>query len=312
MNQQQCDIFTEHRPFLLALALKILGRCSEAEDLVEETFVRWNSVEFEKVESPKAFLATILTRLCINHLNSARVRAEVSLDALEPDIFTEQTSSAQTQELSDSLSEAFNLLVQKLSTNERIVFLLREVFEFEYDEIADILSLTADNCRQLLKRARDHISGNRTRFEAPAALVDSALRAFSNACHTGDFDTLIAAMLDDVSLINDGGGLVPPQTISGHTAVIHFLKHATPEHSALSIEPLGSNAFYIRVRNQHHAVMIKTKTGKIQQLTFVSCPVRLQKLRILTNAFQNLAPLTKASAVGPYIAEAKADDVRNN
>src|SRR5204863_4858154 len=141
--------------------------------------VRWNSVEFEKVESPKAFLATILTRLCINHLNSARVRAEVSLDALEPDIFTEQTSSAQTQDLSDSLSEAFNLLVQKLSTNERIVFLLREVFEFEYDEIADILSLTPDNCRQLLKRARDHISGNRTRFEAPAALVDSALRAFS-------------------------------------------------------------------------------------------------------------------------------------
>jgi len=296
MTQEQCDIFAQYRPFLLALALKILGRCSEAEDIVEETFIRWSSVELEKVESPKAFLATILTRLCINHLNSARVRSEVSLDSLEPDLLMEEGSAPRAHELSDSLGEAFNLLLQKLSSNERVVFLLREVFEFEYDEIAATLSLTPDNCRQLLKRARDHLGGERLRFNAPAAQANSALRAFSQACHTGDFDGLISAMLDDVVLVDDGGGIAIPQKISSKAAVLQFLKQSLLASTPLSIQPLSRNAFYIKGRNHHHqAVLLKIVGNTIQQLTIISCPQRLQKLRILLNIFHNISPFTETT-----------------
>src|SRR5579863_2631881 len=157
------------RPLMFSIAYRMTGRVSEAEDLVQEAFVRLEKARQDgvAVESPRAYLATVTTRLAIDHMRSARVRRETYVGTWlpEPIVTDLHESPEQMAELSDSLSMAFLVLLESLSPVERAVFLLREVFEYSYEEIAQIVDKSEANCRQIFARARKHIGADRARHE---------------------------------------------------------------------------------------------------------------------------------------------------
>ena len=179
------SVFAEYRAYLLSLAQRILGSAWDAEDLLQETFLRWQQTSLAQIRSPKAFLSTVLKRLCLNHLQSARVRKEESL-AREPDCQAPLPHSA--------LSEALLILLERLSANERVVLLLRDVFDFEYEEIAPVLRKNVVTCRQMLRRARQRVVSGKARFVASWEQVQRLALQFQRTCASGDLEGLMSVL----------------------------------------------------------------------------------------------------------------------
>lgn len=165
--EQSAQAFNQYRGLLFALAYRMLGSGTDAEDIVQEAFVRWLQAGDERVQSPKAYLSTIVIRLCINQAESARAQREVYVGSWlpEPILTSHHIEMAETAIKSESLSFAFLLLLQRLGPLERAVFLLREVFEFDYAEIVEIVDKSEANCRQILHRAHQHLDQHRKRFD---------------------------------------------------------------------------------------------------------------------------------------------------
>jgi RNA polymerase sigma-70 factor, ECF subfamily len=197
----------ELRPYLFAIAYQMLGSVAEAEDVVQEAFLRYHESDVE-AESPKAYLATVTTRLAIDQLRSARARREVYAGEWlpEPLVGDEAVRHAET---ADTLSLAFLHLLEKLSPVERAVFLLREVFDYPYDEISQIVGKSADNCRQILVRARRHVREGKRRFDVSREERDEVARRFIAAWEEGDTDALIELLAADATVYGDGGGKAP-------------------------------------------------------------------------------------------------------
>ena len=207
--------FTEYRPLMFSIAYRMTGGVSDAEDIVQDAFLRLTRAlrDGTTIASPKAFLATVTTRLAISHLRSARVRREAYVGAWlpEPLIVDHEPGPAERAEMSDSLSMAFLVLLESLSPTERAVFLLHEVFGYDYREIAEITGKSEPNCRQILARARRHVDQGRTgasqpRFEASTAQRDEVARRFFAAAGGGDLAGLIELLAPDVIMVGDGGG----------------------------------------------------------------------------------------------------------
>lgn len=219
--------FQEHRPLLFGIAYRMLGSVAEAEDMVQETFLRWQRQTTEGVQSPKAWLSAAVTRLCIDHLRSARKRREEYVGVWLPEPLVEDHSNAndRTAALADSLSTAFLVLLETLSPAERAVFLLREVFEYDYSEIGRIIDKNEANCRQMVRRAREHVAVGKARFEASPVHNEKLVQQFQQACRMGDTDGLLAMLTDDIVLYSDGGGKVAaaPKPIAGAERVARFL-----------------------------------------------------------------------------------------
>jgi RNA polymerase sigma-70 factor (ECF subfamily) len=213
------ELFSQHRTLLFAVAYRMLGSSADAEDLVQETFIRWERAADVEITSPRALLVTILTRLCINHLQSARVRREEYFGQWlpEPLLTTPTQNPLAAFEIDESLSLAFLLLLERLSPMERAVLLLREVFDYEYVEIASILDQGEPNCRQILRRARQHIKESRPRFNASVEQREELLRKFSEASSQGDLDGLVSLLSKEAVFYSDGGGKAPalPKPIYG-------------------------------------------------------------------------------------------------
>src|SRR3984885_2912806 len=187
--------YEEFRPLMFSIAYRMTGSISDAEDIVQEAFLRLTRAlrDGTSIDSPKAFLATVTTRLAISHLRSARVRRESYVGAWLPEpLVTSELGPAaapdpaERAEMSDSLSMAFLVLLESLSPNERAVFLLHEVFGYDYREIADITSKSEANCRQIFARARQHVDQGRPRFEASREQRDEVARRFFEAAGGGD------------------------------------------------------------------------------------------------------------------------------
>jgi RNA polymerase sigma-70 factor, ECF subfamily len=207
MTGERIDTFNEHRPYLFSIAYRMLGTVADAEDMLQEAFLRWERAGTDEIRSPRAFLATITTRLCLNHLESARVRREEYVGPWLPEpLVTDEREPVDRVELAESLSIAFLVLLETLSPAERAVLLLRDVFGYEYSEIATILGTSEANCRQALSRARKHVSENRPRFETSPEQHDALLRGFLKAAADGDLAGLVAILAEDVTLRSDGGG----------------------------------------------------------------------------------------------------------
>src|SRR2546426_7255458 len=202
VSDPSSEVFTGLRPLLFSIASRMVGRAMDAEDLVQDAYLRWHGAPDVDVRSPKAYLATIVTRLAINHLHSARVQRESYVGPWLPEpLMTEHVPDASGHvELSESLSMAFLVLLERLSPVERAVFLLSEVFDFEYAEIARIVDKTEANCRQLLTRARKHIGAHRARFEADPRQAEGLMQRFTQAAGTGDLDGLLALLAQDITL----------------------------------------------------------------------------------------------------------------
>lgn len=198
------------RPRLFALAYRMTGSVSEAEDLVQEAYFRLARARQGgvTVESPHAYLAATTTRLAIDHLRSARARREryVGTWLPEPVVAGTGDDPERLAELSDSLSMAFLVLLERLSPVERAVFLLREVFDYPYDEIAEIVGKGAGNCRQILARARRHVDAHQTRHDASAAQAQALVHSFLSAARDGDLDQLVGLLAEDAVFYGDGGG----------------------------------------------------------------------------------------------------------
>ncbi len=223
------DAYQELRPLLFSIAYRMVGSVSEAEDIVQETFLRFHRAvrEGAQVESPKAYLSTVTTRLAVNHLRSARVRREqyVGTWLPEPLLTDSDDDAAQHAETADSLSMAFLVLLESLSPVERAVFLLREVFGYPYDEIARVVGKTEDNCRQLAARARRHVEARKPRFEASRRQREELARRFFAAVEQGDTEGLVNVLAADAVMYGDGGGKAPAvaQPIHGRERVARFL-----------------------------------------------------------------------------------------
>jgi RNA polymerase sigma-70 factor (ECF subfamily) len=203
---------TEHelRPYLFSIAYRMLGSVTDAEDVVQEAFLRYQEADVDP-DSPKAYLATVTTRLAIDELRSARARREVYPGEWlpEPIVDDEEVRHAET---ADSLSLTFLHLLEKLSPIERAVFLLREVFDYPYEEVARIVGKSPANCRQILVRAHAHVQEGRKRFEVSREERDEVARRFLDAWENGDTDGLVEVLAPDATLYGDGGGKAPSIT----------------------------------------------------------------------------------------------------
>jgi RNA polymerase sigma-70 factor (ECF subfamily) len=190
------EVFAEYRSYLFTLAYRMLGSVMDAEDLLQETFLRWQQTSLAKIRSPKAFLSTVVKNLCLNQMQSARVRREEG----SSDPLMEQSASegfqdpADAEMLADSLTSALLVLLERLSPRERVVFLLREVFDCDYDEIAAIIKKSSVSCRQMLRRAKQHIVSERSRFVASSDQLQTLLRQFTSTCKTGDLQELVSVL----------------------------------------------------------------------------------------------------------------------
>src|ERR687892_162216 len=227
--RERKSVYEDLRPLLFSIAYRMVSSASDAEDIVQEAFLRFHreSGKGADIESPKAWLSTVTTRLAINHVKSARVRRESYVGTWLPEPLLTDTESegARHAETADSLSLAFLVLLERLGPVERAVFLLREVFDYGYDEIAAVVGKSEDNCRQIAVRARRQIETKKPRFEASRKKREELSRRFFDAVMGRDADGLIRLLAADVVAYGDGGGKAPafPRPIFGREKVARLL-----------------------------------------------------------------------------------------
>jgi len=279
------DTFNHHRRLLFGIAYRMLGTVTDAEDMVQETFLRWQHTSQPRVQSAKNYLATTITRLCIDHLRSARVRREQYVGPWLPEPLLTQQDPAEQVELADSLSMAFLVMLERLSPIERAVFLLREVFEYDYPEIAQIVDKSPENCRQILKRSRQHLAAERPRFPVSSQQQAQITAQFINASRQGNLEELLSLLAEDVTLWADGGGQVPAalKPLHGAMKVARFLlaiqsKFLSTARAEL-IEINGQPGIMLRTESDIHSVTtFKIVEGYIQTIYSIRNPEKLKQL----------------------------------
>ncbi len=215
--------FETHRGLLFSIAYRMLGSASEAEDIVQDAWLRARQDADADVRSPRAYLTTIVTRLCIDHLRSAERTRMLYPGPWLPEPLAEPNQESAV--LASSLTTAFLVLLERLAPVERAVFLLREVFELDFDEIAKSVGKSAANTRQILTRARGRLRETRPRFPVSRRQSEEIVRRFRHACGTGDLDELMAVLHADATLVSDGGGKVVAATrpIRGAERIAKFM-----------------------------------------------------------------------------------------
>jgi len=251
------DPFLEHRSLLFSIAYRMLGSVADAEDAVQETYLRWHrSTEHgDKIRSPKAWLTTTVSRVCLDQLGSARVKREQYIGPWLPEPLAGVSPDvAETVADFDSLSIAFLVLLELLSAKERAVFLLHDVFSYDFASIADIVGESDAYCRQLAKRARAHMAERRPRFTAGRAQRERLTADFVRAVSEGDMPALIETLTDDVMVVSDGGGKVNAarKPVIGREKVAQFLTNLTrlaPEGTSFRIESINGQPGIVTLVN---------------------------------------------------------------
>ncbi len=267
--------FEHYRPLLFSIAYRMLGSAMDAEDIVQEAWLRYLQADREDIESPRAYLSTIVTRLCINQLKSAREQREQYIGPWLPEpiltggkrLAPEQplteglalsVSPAQHLSRFDSISMAFLVLLEQLTPAERAVFLLREVFDYDYGEIAAALDKSEAACRQLLSRAKKHMADHRPRFERSTGDQERLVQGFLQAVEAGDVDVLTGMLAEDVVVWTDGGGKVSAalQPVHGRANSARFIL------GARRFAP-GPFTAEIATVNGKPGILLRLETGKV-------------------------------------------------
>jgi RNA polymerase sigma-70 factor (ECF subfamily) len=269
----------ELRPLLFSLAYRMVGVVGEAEDLVQEAFLRLHR-SGDEVDSPKAFLTTVVTRLAIDHLRSARVRREAYVGPWLPEPLVADTAPGPEDraEHDETLSLAFLALLQRLSPVERAVYVLHELFDYGYDEIAEIVGKSSSNCRQIMVRARRHVERGRPRFEPSRREREALLKRFLDAARAGDVAGLVDLLAADAVSYADGGGKVQatPLPIYG-AAKVARLWASIPARS----EPFTVR--FVDVNGQPGAVALAADGRAIGVLTLEVADGRVRSLWAVVN-----------------------------
>ena len=226
------NAFLEHRSLLVGIAYRMLGSVAEAEDAVQDVYLRWQKKGEDggEIRSDKAWMITVTTRLCIDRLRSAQHRREEYFGVWLPEPFVQpaETSSAR---LADSLSTAFLLMLETLSPEERAIFLLHEAFDYTHAEIAGIVQKNEANCRQIIRRAKEHLAQGRERTRADPEHAEALVQRFLAATRSGDMEDLLSVLTSDATLVTDGGGKVraSPTPIAGVERIRNFLLAVRPK-----------------------------------------------------------------------------------
>jgi RNA polymerase sigma-70 factor, ECF subfamily len=220
------DAFLEHRPVLFGIAYRMLGSVVEAEDAVQDVYLRWQKDTGGAIRSTKAWLIATTTRLCIDRLRSARRQREEYFGVWLPEPLVQGAQSPEPDAaLADSLSTAFLLMLETLTPDERAIFLLHEAFDYTHAEIADIIEKTEANCRQIIRRAKEHLAQGRGRQRVDPALAEMLVQRFIAAARNGDISGLLSVLAADATLRTDGGGRVraSPSPIESADRIVRFL-----------------------------------------------------------------------------------------
>lgn len=281
-------IFDQYRGLLFSIAYRMLGSVADAEDMLQETFIRWQQSAEDKIQSPRAFLVTIVSRLCINHLQSARVRREEYVGQWLPEPVVTDTGSDPFEivKVDESLSMTFLILLERLTPIERAVFLLREVFEYEYSEVAAVLQQSEVNCRQILRRARQHVSEMRPRFEVSERKQNALLQRFLEAVGNGDMEGVVALLSKDVALHSDGGGkaIAVPNAVRGASnvarGILGGLKRLVPKDLVRHLARINGEAGLINYLDgkPHSVLTIEAVGDEIRAIYIITNPEKLSHL----------------------------------
>lgn len=204
------EIFNQYRERLFSIAYRMLHSASDAEDIVQETFLRWLQAQPAEVDSARAYLSTVVVRLCIDQVRSSKAKHEVYVGPWlpEPILTGQRPELSETAVLAESLSFAFLIMLESLGPLERAVFLLHEVFDYSYTEIAAIVDKSEANCRQILHRAQQHLGQRQPRFEVPREKQERITTQFMRATASGDLQGLLKLLTDDIVYTADSGGKV--------------------------------------------------------------------------------------------------------
>ncbi|MGH9226148.1 MAG: RNA polymerase sigma-70 factor [Acidimicrobiales bacterium] len=277
------EAFARHRSLMFTVAYEMLGSASDAEDVVQETWLRWADVDHATVRDPRAYLVRIVTRQALNRLRSLARRREDYVGEWLPEPLLTSPDVAADVELADSLSMAMLTVLETLGPAERAVFVLREVFETPYDEIAEAVGKSPAAVSQIAHRARDHVAARRPRMPVSTAEQQEAVDRFLAAVRQGDLQGLLDVLAPDVVVVADGGGLVAaaPRPIEGAERVARFLIGAA-RAGDLELKAVwlnGSPAVRIDIGGQvDTAVSLAVENGRITRMYAIRNPHKLARL----------------------------------
>jgi RNA polymerase sigma factor (sigma-70 family) len=235
--------FAEHRGFLVGVAYRILGRVADAEDVVQEAWLRWTRADPAEIRDPRAFLIRVVTRLAIDRLRRIRARREEYVGPWLPEPLLTDSDPSDHVELAESVSIALMVVLEALSPLERAVFVLRDVFDLPYAAVAEVVGRREAAVRQLAARARAHVQDRRPRYRSDPQTRRQVTERFLAACATGDVDALLAVLAPDVTLVADSGGKAraPRVPLHGAPAIARFLRAVTqPETLARFLASIGT------------------------------------------------------------------------
>jgi RNA polymerase sigma factor (sigma-70 family) len=315
------QIFAQHREVLVGIAYRMLGRLADAEDVVQEAWLRWRRADLSHVQDARAFLIRVTTRLAIDRFRRIRAQREEYIGSWLPDpalssqVLAEHLPTSpdplEEVELAESVSMALLVVLETLSPLERAVFVLREVFGLSHPEVADIIGRSEAAVRQLAARARSHVQAGRPRFSSDADTRRRVTERFLTACSTGNLEMLLTVLAPDVTLVADSGGKAraPRLPLYGADAVVRFLRAvARPENTARFLASLGLTwqgdtrkppaGYTLRVMEVNGAPSFVAIVGQ-RIVTVLAVDVvgeRVQTIHLIANP-DKLAPLSRAVAM---------------
>nr|WP_067704395.1 RNA polymerase sigma factor SigJ [Nocardia jejuensis] len=261
VSVHEADLFEGFRGRLEAIAYRLLGSAGDAEDAVQEAFLRWHATDRERIQTPEAWLTKVLTNLCLNQLTSARSRRETYVGQWLPEPVLagdRMLGPAETVEQRESVSFAMLTLMERLTPNERVVYVLREAFGYSHGEIAEILDTTDVNCQQIYRRAKQHLAGGRARREIDEVAARRLVEQFLAAAVSGETGTLVELLTDDSITAGDGGDWIRtlPDPVAGALRAARFL-HGRLAPDARKRELFGgSPAVFAAIVNDDPAVVL--------------------------------------------------------
>ena len=265
------DVFSTDRSLLFSIAYRMLGSASDAEDVLQDAWMRYRRAEESTIRSPKAFVATIVSRLCLDRLKSARVAREEYVGPWlpEPVLTSEMKTPDTVLQHAESLTLAFLVLLEKLSPEERAVFLLKDIFEYEHTEVAEMLDMTVENSRQLLHRAKTRLTSERPRLTGTTASRRAVAERFARAFSSGDGSELTEILAQDVGMWSDGGGKASAarRPLLGREEVLHFLVGL--QRTAQTTGVARDVSFAIKDINSEPALVLRLK-GHLESIFVLS------------------------------------------
>ncbi|MEV6394508.1 RNA polymerase sigma-70 factor [Streptomyces sp. NPDC051907] len=305
LRTYEVDLFENSRGRLEAIAYRLLGSAGDAEDAVQDAYLRWHAADREQIETPEAWLTKVLTNLCLNQLTSARARRETYVGQWLPEPVLagdRMLGPADTAEQRESVSIAMLTLMERLSPNERVVYVLREAFGYPHREIAEILDLTEANCQQIYRRAKQHVTTDRSRTQVDAATAAKVVEGFLAAALSGDTESLIRLLADDAVSVADGGAHVRARRspVVGALKIARYLRGVFRTTEAKRARVGGSATLHAAVVNGGPAALVEVGERILGVVCLDATPDGVEAIHILVNP-DKLERITRQwAASGPH------------